>query len=140
MNPVSRQLVLCCREQWMAGAFFGLEPYEDGLRLDCAKRTSGRYCLPAIDGGGNGFSWGRVVVAAELPPDTALRVYAYASDSRAYGPWPDMDRGLRSLSGDPLPVLREVFGPPVAESGDLYVNAEGRYLWLMLELAATGAQ
>lgn len=140
MNPVSRQLVLCCREQWMAGAFFGLEPWEDGLRLDCSRLTSGRYCLPAIDGGENGFRWGRVVVDAELPPDTALRVYAFAADSRIYGSFADLDQGIKSLSGDPLPALREIFGAPAAESGDLYVNKEGRYLWLMLELAATGAR
>ncbi|MGI6193328.1 MAG: hypothetical protein ACOYI3_07210 [Christensenellales bacterium] len=139
MNPVSRQLVLCCREQWMAGAFFGLEPWEDGLRLNSSRFTSGRYCLPAIDSGENGFFWGRVVVCANLPPDTALRVYAYASDSKVYGPWANLDQGIKSLSDDELPALKQIFGAPVSESGDFYVNAEGRYLWLMLELAATGA-
>lgn len=140
MNPVSRQLVLCCREQWMSGAFYGMEPWEDGLRLDCARHPSGVYCLPAIDSGENGFRWGRVIADAELPPDTALRIYAYAADSRAWGPWPDLDREIRELTEDPLPGLRQIFGPAAAESGDFYVNAAGRYLWLMLELAATGAR
>ena len=42
--------------------------------------------------------------------DTALRVYAYASDHRGWGSWSDLDQGIRSLEGDPMPVLREVFG------------------------------
>lgn len=139
MNPAPRQLVLCCREQWGAGLFYQIEPWGEGLRLDCARYSSGVFCLPSVDSGENGFRWGRVQVEVELPPDTALRVYAYASDSRSWGDWADLDRGIRALEGDPLPALRPLFVAPVAESGDFYVNASGRYLWLMLELAATGA-
>lgn len=123
----------------MGGLFHCMEPWEDGLRLDRARAVSGCCCLPVVDGGENGFPWGRVVVEAELPPDTALRVYAYASDRREWGDWSDLDQGLRALEEQELvPVLREVFGPPAAESGDFYVQKTGRYLWLMLELAAAG--
>jgi len=123
----------------MGGLFHRVEPWEDGLRLDRARAISGYYCLPVIDSGESGFPWGRVVVEAGLPPDTALRVYAYSSDRRAWGGWPDLDRGLRSLEeGELVPALREIFGPPVAESGDFYVQRTGRCLWLMLELVSTG--
>lgn len=139
MNPVRKQWVFCCREQWMAGRFYHMEPWEDGLRLNCARYPSGVYCLPAVDSGENGFQWSRVVVDTQLPPDTALRVYAYASDVRSWGDWTDLDRGIREMEGDPLTGLRPLFGPPAAESGDFYVNASGRYLWLILELAAAGS-
>lgn len=38
-----------------------------------------------------------------------------------------------------MPALGEIFGPPVAESGDGLIGRSGRYLWLMLELTAAGA-
>lgn len=138
MNPVPRQLVLCCREQWMGGLFHHIRPWGDGLGLDASRHAAGLYCLPAVDSGENGFDWGRVVIDAELPPDTALRVYARASDHRGWGGWTDLDEGIRALEGDPGPALRDIFGPPAAESGDLILRASGRYLWLMVELAAAG--
>lgn len=139
MDPIQAQMVFCCAEQWMDGLFYQVEPFGDGLRLDCGRATTGLYCMAAVDSGENGFRWSRAVVEAELPPDTALRVYAYASDTRQWGPWPDLDRGIRSLEGDPLPALREIFGPPAAESGDFYIRRTGRYLWLAFQLAATGS-
>ena len=139
MEPIQAQMVFCCAEQWMSGRFYQVEPWGDGLRLDSARAATGVYCMAAVDSGENGFSWGRAAVEADLPPDTALRVYAYASDHRGWGSWSDLDQGIRSLEGDPMPVLREVFGPPVSESGDCLLGKTGRYLWVMLELTAAGA-
>ena len=139
MEPIQAQMVFCCAEQWMGGRCWQIEPWGDGLRLDCGRATTGVYCMEAVDSGENGFCWSRAVVEADLPPDTALRVYAYASDSRSWGEWSDLDEAIRGLEGDPLPVLREVFGPPAAESGDFFIRPQGRYLWLMFELAATGS-
>ena len=140
MEPIQAQMVFCCAEQWLGGCFHQIEPWGDGLRLDAARFSAGLYCTAAVDSGENGFSWERVVVEADLPPDTALRVYAYASDARQWGDWADLDQGLRSLEGDPTSALRAVFGPPVAQQGDCLLRKTGRYLWLMLELAATGTQ
>ena len=123
----------------MGGRFYQVEPWGDGLRLDCSRANRGVYCMAAVDSGENGFRWGRAVVEAELPPDTALRLYAYASDIRSWGDWSDLDGAIRELEGDPLLALREVFGPPAAESGDFFIRHQGRYLWLMFELAATGS-
>ena len=139
MEPLQTQMVFCCAEQWMGGLFHHIEPWGDGLRLDSARAATGVYCLPAVDSGENGFTWGRVQVEAELPPDTALRVYAYASDSRQWGEWGDLEQGLHSLEGSPLPVLEALFGPPVGEGGDCLLQRTGRFLWLMLELTATGS-
>lgn len=139
MEPIQAQMVFCCAEQWMGGCFHRVEPWGDGLRLDPERASTGVYCLPAVDSGEKGFFWSRAAVEADLPPDTALRIYARAADSRRWEDWPDLDRGIRSLEGDPLPVLREIFGPPVSESGECLLSCTGRYLWIMLELTATGA-
>lgn len=138
MEPCRDQMVFRCAEQWMGGLFYHIEPWGDGLRLDSGRAATGVYCLPAVDSGERGFVWDRAVVEAYLPPDTALRVYAYASDHRQWGDWTDLDAGLRSLTDDPMPTLRQLFGPPMGESGDCLLRREGRFLWLMLELTATG--
>ena len=108
MEPNQAQMVFCCAEQWMGGRCWQIEPWGDSLRLDCGKSTTGVYCMEAVDSGENGFCWSRAVIEADLPPDTALRVYAYASDSRGWGEWSDLDEAIRNLEGDPLVLLREV--------------------------------
>lgn len=140
MEPIQAQMVFCCAEQWINGYFYRVEPWEDGLRLDPKRSSTGVYCLRAVDSGEKGFCWGRAAVEAFLPPDTALRIYARAADTRQWGDWSDLDRGIRSLTGDPTTVLREIFGSPVSESGECLLSCTGRYLWLMLELTATGTQ
>lgn len=138
MEPIQAQMVFCCAEQWMGGRFYQIEPWGDGLRLDAGRASTGLYCMAAVDSGESGFVWDRAAVEAELPPDTAMRLYAYASDSRQWGSWADLDEGIRSLEGDPTSTLRDIFGPPAAECVDCCLRRTGRYLWLMLELAATG--
>jgi len=140
MEPIQRYLEYCCAEQWKSGLFYRTEPCGDGLRLDHASAVTGFYCTAAIDSGENGFGWNRVVIRAQLPPDTMLRVYTRASDSRGWGDWPNLEEGLRGLTDDPVPELRRIFGAPAASCGDFCANCTGRYLWLLLELSATGEQ
>ena len=140
MEPIQAQMVFCCAEQWMGGWFYQVEPWGDGLRLDPGRASTGLYCLAAVDSGETGFSWGRAAVEAYLPADTALRVYARAADTRRWQEWDDLDEGIRSLEGDPAPVLAEIFGKPVSQSGACLLSCTGRYLWIMLELTATGVQ
>lgn len=140
MGPIQTQMVFCCAEQWIDGLFYQIKPYGDGLRLDRDRAATGLYCMKAIDSGENGFRWNRVVVEADLPDDTALRVYAYTSDHKAWGNWDDLDEGLRSIEGDPTRTIYQIFGPPAANSGDFYFSRTGRYLWLAFELTATGAE
>ena len=140
MGPIQTQMVICCAEQWMGGLFYQIEPFGDGLRLDRDRAATCIYCMKAVDSGESGFRWDRAVVEADLPPDTALRVYAYAADHRWWGEWEDLDEGLRSLEGDPARTIYRVFGPPAAHSGDFYLQCTGRYLWLAFELTTTGAE
>ena len=139
MEPVQAQMVFCTAEQWMGGLFRGIEPVGDSLRLDPAAAITGVVCLKAVDAGENGFLWGRLAVEAELPEDTALRVYAYASDDGAWDGWEALAGERRNDGEDPIPALKALFGAP-AGSGDLLLKVSGRYLWLMLELTATGTE
>ena len=138
MGPIQTQMVFRCAEQWIGGLFYQIEPYGDGLRLDRDKAATGVYCMKAVDSGERGFRWDRVVVEADLPPDTALRVYAYAADHRQWGDWDDLDDSLHALGKDPTAAINRIFGPPAARSGDFYLQCTGRYLWLAFELTTTG--
>ena len=69
MDPIQAQMVFCCREQWMNGFFYRVEPWEDGLRLDPERFSTGVYCLAAVDSGEKGFLWGRAAVEADGPAD-----------------------------------------------------------------------
>lgn len=140
MDSIQTQMVIRCAEQWMGGLFYQIEPWGDGLRLDRDRAAIGVYCMKAVDSGESGFRWDRVVVEADLPRDTALRVYARAADFRQWGDWSDLDEGLRGIQGDPTRTIHEIFGPPAARSGDFYLKCSGRYLWLAFELTATGAE
>ena len=140
MDSGHTQMVIRCAEQWMGGLFYQIEPWGDGLRLDRDRAATGVYCMKAVDSGENGFRWDRAVIEADLPADTALRVYAYASDYKWWGEWEDLDEGLRSLRGDPTRAIYDIFGLPAASSGDFYLQCAGRYLWLAFELTATGAE
>lgn len=139
MIPYQTQMVFRCAEQWMGGLFYQIEPYGDGLRLDRDAAATGIYCMKPVDGGENGFRWDRVAADAWLPEDTALRVYAYSSDDRDWDGWGALEEAFRSTESDPDGVMRQVFGSPVAKSGDFYLTLSGRFLWLAFELTATGA-
>ncbi len=140
MAPIQQQMVFQCAEQWLGGLFYHISPRGDGWGLDRDLGSAGMYCMRAVDSGEKGFAWRRAVVEADLPPDTALRVYAYAADQRGWGAWEDLDQGLRELEGDPAAAVREIFGLPVSDGTDFLVQRTGRYLWLAFELTSAGAQ
>ena len=125
MEPIQAQMVFCCAEQWMGGYFYQVEPWGDGLRLDPERASTGVYCLPAVDSGEKGFFWSRAAVEADLPPDTALRIYARAADSRRWEDWPDLDRGIRSLEGDPLRSCGRSSAPRFPRAGSVCCPVRG---------------
>lgn len=143
MKRTQKELVLCRQEDWASGLRSGLELRGDRIELDVGSRRAGFLCFPAVDSGQPGFGWQRVRLGAHLPEGSALRVYAYASDSRSWEDWPDLDRGLAALSPDGPEtgrVLERLFGPPAAHSGDFLAGRSGRYLWLMAELVSSGVE
>lgn len=143
MKNTQKRLVLCRREAWMGGLRCQLELRGDVIGLDVKKHTVGFLCLPAIDSGAAGFSWKRVKVDCRLPEGSTLRVYAWACDSKGWGPWQDLDEALPNLKGDYDELrraLEPLFGRPVSRGADFLANRRGRYLWLMLELMSSGAQ
>ena len=130
------------RSDWGEGFFHNLSPGEDGIYLDVMRANRGFVCLPALDGGESGASWGAALVEGFLPPDCGLRVYAFCSDSPQDVPWPDRDEGIRSLyrlsRRELWPFLRELYGQPVSDSRAFSVGDRGRFLWIMLELISGG--
>jgi phage tail-like protein len=105
--------VLCKREDWRIIRSENIERDGDALRARRAAFSTAYACLGAIDGGERGFSWGRVSLEVELPKDTLIRAYAFASD-------------------DPSGDFSDEAYTPAGESEDFYLAAEGRYLWLKL--------
>ena len=143
MKSTQKDLVLCKRENWSSGFRVNLDLHEDTILLDVKRHTTGLICLPAIDSGRSGFSWKRIQIACQLPEGSSLRVYAYASDSKCWGQWSDLDLALSALkAGDSYTAgfLRELYGEAVGRSEDFLAKRTGRYLWLMLELMSSGAE
>lgn len=133
MQPNHRQLVLCCAEQWMHGIFEQVQPWEDGLRLGDEAAPTGYYALQVLDSGEEDFTWHRLVLEADLPPDTALTVYARAAEEPQWSSWEQRKNGELSMQ-----QLKEQFGPPVGRGTECYLPCRGRYVWILLELTATG--
>lgn len=143
MKRSQKERVICRREDWAAGLRRGLDLRGDTLVLNVSRRTGGFLCLPAVDSGAAGFAWKRVQVDCVLPEGSSLRVYAYASDSKSWQMWPDLDRALPALQGSDWEIrqtLDELFGEAAGRSGDFLANCTGRYLWLMVELMSSGAR
>lgn len=143
MKNTQKKLVLCRREDWMDGLCSQITLQQDTLLLDVSRHTVGFACIHAIDGGAPGFLWKRIQVGCRLPEGSTLRVYAYASDSKSWGEWPNLDTALCAMQGsyhELRKMLDPIFGEPVGKSGDFLVRRTGRYLWLMFELMSSGAE
>lgn len=135
MSAIQDYLTLCCREQWLDGLFRHMICEEDTLRLEAGHHI-GAYCLPPIDSGETGFAWSRLLIDADLPQDSSLRVYAYASDTPDWSAWERLQDDFRA----DMDTVPEHFGPPLHSGCDFWLNCTGQYLWLALELTAAGAE
>ncbi|MBQ3403815.1 MAG: hypothetical protein IJG63_00150, partial [Oscillospiraceae bacterium] len=142
MRDFGQKMLEKWKMAWRDGLFHNICSVENGLYLDVMRANRGFACLPAADSGEDGAVWGRGRVDCLLPGDCRLRVYAFCSDSKALGDWPDMDEGLKSLRGqdraETWRVLRQIYGEAVSESGEFFIPRAGRYLWIMLELISEG--
>ena len=127
MTKIQKQMVFCEPIPWLNG------PDGDPERDDQEMRVEYR-CLGPVDSGETGYKWGRVIVEADLPRDTGMRVYACAADTAEDGRFPGLSEALAGPESGR--AIRNVFGPPVAASGDFYLKRAGRYLWLAFELTS----
>ena len=73
MSAIQDFMTLCCREQWRNGLFHHVSCEGDVLTLQPQHHT-GAFCLPPVDSGEKGFAWSRLIVDAELPQDSGLRI------------------------------------------------------------------
>lgn len=138
MSATQEYRTICCQEEWRQGLFYQIECQGDTLRL-MEGSHEGAVLLHPVDSGEKGFSWSRLVVDATLPADSVLRIYARASDEAEWPQWKQWQAQLPALRGAPRPGLEDLFGPPLTQR-DCWLRCSGRYLWLALELGATGSQ
>ena len=136
MEILHKQRVFCTKEDWGACRLDGVAYTDEGFTL-AFNRQSGSFHMKAIDSGETDFVWERVSLNANLPSDSLIRTWAYASNSRHYGESFDFDAYLADSARDNAAALRGVYDL-IGSSPDFYVNKTGRYLWLMFEFIATG--
>lgn len=138
-----RWLVVNRSEQWREALLDDIVIEGDGIALRNAKGVAhGRAYLASMDGGQRDFDWGRLVIEANIPEHSVLLISCYASNSKELNDEePDIDAYLRDKEVAPArkaATLDRVYGSAVQGFTDVLLNARGRYLWIKLELMATG--
>lgn len=139
MQFVSDYLTICRQEQWRQGVFFDMDCNQDSLVLS-AHCHSGAYCLPPIDSGENGFVWSRLRLDAVLPEDCGLRLYVRAADHGQWQPWEALEQFAQQGGVGIEQHLQTCFGAPLPAGCDVWLDCVGRFLWIAVELTATGTQ
>ncbi|MBQ9459203.1 MAG: hypothetical protein IJU66_04645 [Oscillospiraceae bacterium] len=125
---------LCCAEQWKGGVYRSVEIRDDSLRLRDGAYDGAAF-LPPLDSGETGFRWGRVKLAADIPGDSAIRIYARASDERNWQDW----EALQTRPEAPG-AAQALFGDPVGLGEDVWLSQSGRYLWLAIAFTGGGTE
>ena len=121
-------------ERWKGGMNLSVELRGDSLYLS-DHAFEGVAFLPPLDSGEEDFRWGRVKLEVELPPDSAVRIYARASDEAEWDAWHHISPQARGTE-----AARILFGEPKAASGDAWLSEKGRWLWLAVGFTSGGAE
>jgi len=137
-------ITLNSEKDWRRGLMIGLTVENDRLVMsDSASVSRGLFYSASIDSGETDFEWDRLIVQADIPPDTLFRVSAFASNGRSFEDAASVDDYLK----DPyVPAvvkasrLDGLFTESCSGMQDLLLQCRGRYLWLKFELVATGAK
>ncbi|MDR3766506.1 MAG: hypothetical protein Q3Y08_05655 [Butyricicoccus sp.] len=137
MSAIKDYRILCCREQWQGGLFCHTVCEGDALSLPLPNHV-GVYCLPPIDSGEKGFSWSRLIVDADLPQDSGLRIYVHCADDPDWPAWDALQEAFAADEAHPADLVRSQYGSAVSPGTDCWLTVSGRYLWVALELTATG--
>lgn len=133
-------------KDWRRGLMIGLEVENGRLVMsDSASVSRGLFYSASIDSGETDFEWDRLIVQADIPPDTLFTISAFASNDRSF-PFEDeasVDDYLKSPYVSPTVKasrLDGLFTESYSGMRDLLLQCRGRYLWLKFELVATGAK
>lgn len=118
--------------------------------LELAQRTrvmehtglpEGVYYSRALDCTVQDMDWHKIVVQAQVPVETQVRISFYASDRKEVlidGEWTDLDQYILNTEIHPYmkqQALHALWSKPIVNPKDaLLFQAEGRYLWLRIEL------
>jgi len=137
-------ITLNSEKDWRRGLMIGLSVEDDRLVMsDKASVSRGLFYSASIDSGETDFEWDRLIVQADIPPDTLFRISAFASNDRSFEDEATLDDYLK----DPYipPVVKAsrldgLFTESYSGMRDLLLKCRGRYIWLKFELVATGAK
>ena len=78
-------ITLNSEKDWRRGLMIGLTVENDRLVMsDSASVSRGLFYSASIDSGETDFEWDRLIVQADIPPDTLFRVSAFASNGRSF--------------------------------------------------------
>jgi phage tail-like protein len=120
---------------------------QEGHRIIFAERqeaenemmASGFLVTSSIDSAEKDFQWDNLLIDADLPENSGIKVSCFASDNREVS----LDGGLVNLDDyiknkeiegtQKLRSLASVFKHAFAGEKDGIINAKGRYVWLRLE-------
>jgi len=103
-------------------------------------RRMGVWISDALDSGMSETVWHRIVLDALQENDTQIVVRYYASDKPEVpldGAWVHLDDYIAAPGIAPRPkldALSAIWSKPLRDPTDALLNAEGRYLWLYVEL------
>ncbi len=110
-------------------------------RLDSAGRPQGIFIFPVMDSTTPEMDWHRIILDADIPDDTQIRLSYFSSDHKELlieGESRNIEWYLQDKStsiSDQLKVIGFLWGKELVNPRDaLLQEAHGRYLWLKLEL------
>jgi len=110
-------------------------------RLDSTGRPQGIFIFPVMDSTTPEMDWHRIILDADIPDDTQIRLSYFSSDHKELlieGESRNIEWYLQDKStsiSDQLKVIGFLWGKALVNPRDaLLQGAHGRYLWLKLEL------
>ena len=143
MDKTRRFITFNHGDHFQSGLLIGLKVEGNALVMRPDKSLfQGTFYSAAIDSGEDGFSWGRVTIKGDLGENVILRCSLYAADTRILNEdEPDIDAFIQNPyinSSVKASTLDRLYGTPFSNTRDFLAGCRGRYLFLRLEMIATG--
>ncbi|MDL2217582.1 hypothetical protein LJC27_02880 [Christensenellaceae bacterium OttesenSCG-928-M15] len=145
MDKTRQFIVLNAKEHFEKGLLKGLTLCGDALVAEPEKSMfHGAFYSASIDSHERGFAWQRAQIMGDFPEDAFVRCSFYASDSRILNESePDIDLYLSSPyqnASTKASTLDSIYTEIHSGERDFYIRAQGRYLYLKVEIILTGMQ
>lgn len=117
------------------------------MELEELRILEGIYFFTALDSTVEETVWHKLLMEAEIPEETQVRIAYFASDSQEFirnGSLHKIDNFLKDKNiplTEKLDAFASKWSKPIINPKDaLLINAKGRYLWIKLELVGSEQQ